>query len=154
MNVSTPLKALLSLCVLLLLGACAPAVRPEPELPVLPADLSTFQALATPFQDDLATLGVTVRSYQAYLYEGTDTNAFVQATNRFYRSYPGFCPLENAFYAADNGLQFMTLAGANGLEVRGFLYDQSRRPRLTYAYFSGESAQPLPATVCETAVGE
>lgn len=140
-----------TLLLTLLLCACAPRVQPEQQLPTTTADLETFQSLIAPFREDLAALGISVRSYQAHRYEGTDPNGFVQATNRFYQTYPGFCPLTEAFYVAADGVRFMTLAGNNGLEVRGFLYDQSRRPRLSYAYFSGSSGQVLPAISCETA---
>ena len=140
----------LLLGLLVLLASCAPSVAPVAP-PVATADLATYQYLAAPFTGELERLGVSVTNYQTYRYEGADPNGFVEAINRFYLANPGFCPLVEAFYAAPSGLQFMTVAGNNGLEVRGFLYDQSRRPRLTYAYFSGSSALALPATVCATA---
>ena len=143
----------LLLGLLTLLAGCAPSAAPV-EPPVATGDLATYQYLAAPFAGDLQTLGVTVTGYQTYRYEGADPNGFVEAINRFYLANPGFCPLVEAFYAAPSGLQFMTLAGNNGAEVRGFLYDQSRRPKLTYAYFSGSSQRALPATACETATPE
>jgi hypothetical protein len=126
-------------------------VTPRPEAGAPIGDPDIFRSLVSPFDDELSELGVTVDSFQAYRYEGGDKDAFFVAVNSFYRTNPGFCPLQEAFYAAENGLQFMTLAGDNGLQVRGFLYDHSRKPRLTYAYFEGTSEFILPATACETA---
>ncbi|GMA14364.1 hypothetical protein [Deinococcus metallilatus] len=42
---------------------------------------------------------------------------------------------------------YLTLA-ARGNEVRGFVYDQRRRPRLTFAYFEGQSARVLERQAC------
>ena len=145
-------------CLLLLLVACAPATETAVEPPTQTSDpaanLATYRNLAQPFAADLERLGVTLTGYQVYRYEGADPNGFISAINTFYREYPGFCPLVEGFYAAPSGVQFMTLAGDNGTRIRAFLYDQSRRPRLTYAYAEGTSQQPLPAVVCETVTGE
>ena len=142
------------LCLLFLI-ACAPATETATEPPVQPSDpaanLATYQNLVAPFAADLERLGITLNDYQIYRYEGADPNGFIGAINAFYREYPGFCPLIEAFYAAPNGVQFMTLASDNSTQIRAFLYDQSRRPRLTYAYASGTSQQPQAAVVCETA---
>ena len=117
-------------------------------------DRATYQRLVEPFTEDLARLGVSLTGYTTYRYEGSSPNGFVQAVNTFYRTNPGFCPLVEAFYVAPSGVQFMTLAGNNGTQIRAILYDQSRRPKLTYAYVEGTSRQPLPAVVCETVSGE
>ena len=122
---------------LLVLVACAPAAKPAPRPPVTTGDLLTYQRLVAPFANDLERLGITLTGYQTYRYEGNDPNGFVAAINTFYQVYPGFCPLADAFYAAPNNVQFMTLASDNGTQIRAFLYDQSRRPRLTYAYVQG-----------------
>ena len=139
---------------LLFLSACAPATETAAEPPVQPSDpaanLATYQSLVAQFATDLERLGVTLTDYRIYRYEGADPNGFISAINTFYREYPGFCPLVEGFYAAPNGVQFMTLAGDNGTQIRAFLYDQSRRPRLTYAYVEGTSRQPQTAVVCET----
>ena len=142
------------ICLLLFLVACAPAAEPAPEPPVLMSDPTVYRQLVAPFTQDLERLGVTLTGYQTYRYGGSDPNGFITAINTFYRSYPGFCPLAEAFYAAPSGTQFMTVASDNGTQVRAFLYDQSRRPRLTYAYVEGVSEQPLPAVVCETVTGQ
>jgi hypothetical protein len=151
-------KTGLYLCILVLLTialeGCAPAAKQQAALPVERADDATFQGLLSPFGGVLDELGVSVASFETFRYEGTDKAAFVQAINAFYKQNPGFCPLEDAFFAAESGLQFLTLASNNGNEVRGFLYDQSRKPKLTYAYFTGSSAQRLTAIVCETAKAE
>ena len=143
---------------LLFLAACAPSTGPSVEPPTQASDpaanLATYRRLVQPFTADLERLGVTLTGYQVYRYEGADPNGFIGAVNTFYRENPGFCPLVEAFYAAPSGVQFMTLAGDNSTQIRAFLYDQSRRPRLTYAYAEGTSQQPLPAVVCETATGE
>ncbi len=139
---------------LLLLVACTPATEPAPEPPVSTSDPEVYKRLIAPFEADLERLGVTLTGYQTYRYEGNNPNGFITAINTFYRAYPGFCPLVDAFYAAPNSAQFMTVASNNGTQVRVFLYDQSRRPRLTYAYVEGVSQQLLPAVVCETVTGD
>ena len=145
---------LLLLLALLLLAACAPSTEPKQEPVTLTQDLATYQSLVAPFTEDLERLGITLTNYQTYRYEGDSPNGFVQAVNTFYRTNPGFCPLAEAFYAAPNGVQFMTVAGNGSTQIRAFLYDQSRRPRLTHAYVSGTSQQPLPAVTCETVTGK
>ncbi len=143
-----------SLLCLLFLIACAPATETATEPPTQASDpavnLATYQSLVAPFAADLERLGVTLNDYQIYRYEGANPNGFINAINTFYREYLGFCPLVEAFYAAPNGVQFMTLASDNSTQIRAFLYDQSRRPRLTYAYVEGTSQQPQTAVVCET----
>jgi hypothetical protein len=137
----------------LLLVACAPSVQTggSSSLPVNEASGETLAMLLTPFSNTFSQLGIVVTEGKAYRYEGDDVNAFIQAINDFYKANPGFCPLEQAFYPAESGLQFLTLAGNNTTEVRGFLYDQSRKPRLTYAYVEGVSSQTYQAKPCETA---
>lgn len=143
----------IALSLVVTLASCVPQTQQNPQsLAADTADEAAFQTLVAPFRDELSELGVTLLSHQAYRYEGEDPNAFIQAINAFYQTYPGFCPLaENAFFADEEGLQFLTLASNNNYQVRGFLYDQSRRPRLTYAYFEASSGRNLPAIVCETA---
>ena len=142
------IRALLPL--ILLLAACAPSTEPAQEPVSATHDLAAYTRLVAPFEGDLARLGVTLTGYQTYRYEGSSPNGFVQAVNTFYRVYPGFCPLAEGFYVAPSGVQFMTLAGNNGTQVRAFLYDQSRRPKVAYAYVEGTSQRPLPAVTCET----
>jgi hypothetical protein len=141
---------------LILLAACAPRTvetPPPPPLEVTPLGRDAFVALVNPFATTLGELGVAqYDSYSVYRYDGAENDAFIRATNEFYLRNPGFCPLvNNAFFAADNGVQFMTLAGNNTNELRGFLYDQSQRPRLTYAYFAVRGNGRFQAIVCETA---
>ncbi|GMA15193.1 hypothetical protein E5F05_01835 (plasmid) [Deinococcus metallilatus] len=87
-----------------------------------------------------------------YGYSGSQAEAFDVATRDFYGRYPGFCPVQGGFLAASDRAVYLTLA-ARGNEVRGFVYDQRRRPRLTFAYFEGQSARagravaPDPAAV-------
>jgi hypothetical protein len=137
----------------LLVVACAPGVQKSgsANLAVTEASADTLALLLAPFSNTFNQLGIVVTGGQAYRYNGTDANGFIQAINEFYKSNPGFCPLEQAFYPAENGLQFLTLAGNNTTEVRGFVYDQSRKPKLTYAYVLGVSSQVYKAKVCETA---
>lgn len=142
----------------LLLAACAPAAGTAPvptagpaEFAVGPADPAAAERLLAPFRADLAALGVTIERVAAFRYEGSDPDAFVAAINAFYRRNPGHCPLREAFYVAPDALRFMTVASDDGTSVRAFLYDQSRRPRLLYAYLEGVAARRLPAIRCETA---
>jgi hypothetical protein len=137
-------------------AACAPRVveaPPPPPLEVTPLGSAEFNALVAPFGKTLGALGVAQYDrYWVYRYGGVEDDAFISATNEFYLQNPGFCPLvENAFFASETGTQFMTLAGNNTNELRGFLYDQSQRPRLTYAYFAVRGNGPFQAIVCETA---
>jgi hypothetical protein len=138
----------------LLLVACAPTLQTggtASSIPVSEASEESLAMLLTPFSNTFNQLGIVVTEGKAYRYEGDDVNAFIQAINDFYKANPGFCPLEQAFFPAESGLQFLTLAGNNTTEVRGFIYDQSRKPRLTYAYVSGVSSQVYKTKPCETA---
>jgi hypothetical protein len=140
---------------ILFLASCTPATSstssPTTTTAANSADEETFRFLTAPFEQTLRDLNITVTSFETFRYDGDDPNAFITAVNEFYKSNPGFCPLQEAFYPASNGLQFMTLAGNNATQVRGFLYDQSRKPKLTYAYFEGQVSGLLPAIACETA---
>jgi hypothetical protein len=141
---------------LVLASACAPATsttEPQPVVDVTYASGNTFKALLNPFQSDLANLGVKrIDKYQAYNYVGNDESGFIQAINQFYQRYPGFCPLlDNGFFPAQNGVVFMTLASNNSIQLRGFLYDQSRKPKLTYAYFEATGESPFSSIACKTA---
>ncbi|WP_395242065.1 hypothetical protein, partial [Salmonella sp. s60732] len=49
--------------------------------------------------------------------------------------------------AVREGLDYLTLA-ARGNEVRGFVYDQTQRPKLIFAYFEGQSRQALERQAC------
>lgn len=135
---------------------CAPTPRPAPQVVAPQATRLTvnsealFNELVAPFRFDLEQLGISITSFEAFEYQGNNENVFFQATNDFYTNNPGYCPLENAFYASETALSFMTLASDNATTVRGFLYDQSKRPALTYAYFKGTATQSLAAIVCET----
>jgi hypothetical protein len=149
------MKTLL-LCVLgaFALSGCAPRTQETKTLPpqvTVTSNLDTYEYLLAPFKEDLQALGIQVARYQTFVYDGGDPDTFIKAINQFYRQYPGFCPLENAFFAASNQVQFMTLAGNNSEQVRGFLFDHSQKPKLTYGYIEGISSQMLKATVCETA---
>ena len=146
------MRSLILVFGLLLFASCAPSASNPTETGQLVVDEQTaYTGLVAPFEVDLRQLGIVVTNYDAYYYGGSDPNAFIEATNIFYQSNPGFCPIQNAFYAAANGLQFMTLASNGGTQIRGFLYNQSRRPRLTYAYFEGTSATTVLTSPCETA---
>ena len=137
-----------------LLVACLPSTTKSKDNGKLflieTADETVYQQLVIPFEQDLKQLGVKVESHTTFRYNGSDPKAFIQTINDFYRQNPNFCPLKEAFYAAPNGLIFMTLASDNSTNVRGFLYDHSNKPRLTYAYFKGVSSNILPAIVCDT----
>ncbi|MGX9688466.1 hypothetical protein ACTQ9L_15145 [Deinococcus wulumuqiensis] len=132
----------------LALAGCAPrASQTQAALPVTPLGEPEYRALIAPFSEDLQALGVQVERASVYRYTGTAPDAFAQATREFYQRYPGFCPLQGGFFAAENRPVFLTLA-ARGTEIRGFVYDQAERPRLPFAYFEGRSRETLGPAVC------
>jgi hypothetical protein len=140
----------------IVLVGCAPATKeaPKPQFQeVVFGSNDDFKHLLEPFNSQLANLGVKrIDKYRAYKYVGSDDSGFIQAINDFYLTYPGFCPLvDNAFYPAQNGIVFMTLASNNSPQLRGFLYDQSQKPRLTYAYFEASGESSFASISCKTA---
>jgi hypothetical protein len=144
------------LAVWVLLTGCAPAAKQDPKpqfVEVVQGSSDDFKRLLEPFNSTLSNLGVKrITSYRAYKYTGNDDSGFIQAINDFYLTYPGFCPLvDNAFYPAQNGIVFLTLASNNSPQIRGFLYDQSQKPRLTYAYFEASGESSFSSISCKTA---
>jgi hypothetical protein len=133
---------------LLGLVACAPSSAP-PEQPWQAADEAVLTVLRTPFVELLQTRGITLGVGQAFRYEGSDERVFLQVIDQFYRQHPGFCPVERGFAAAPDRPLYITLA-ANGLDVRALVYDQSRKPKLSFSFIQGSSLSALPTTPCRT----
>jgi hypothetical protein len=140
------------------LAGCAPQVKPPDaySVPFQDASPEVATALAKGFSQTLKDLGVTLmlEGAKAYRYEGVDDRAFLAATDRFYLDAPGHCPLERAFYYADNKTTLMTLAAKpNSNQVRAFIYDLAVRPKLVFAFYSATSRAPLKTVPCRTAGG-
>jgi len=129
-----------------LLVGCAPRTT-APSVTFTPVGEKEYTALIAPFQAELKEAGVQVTRASVYRYAGGDAGAFNTATRDFYARSPGFCPVQGGFLAATEQAVYLTLA-ARGTEIRGFVYDQSLRPKLTFAYFEGQSAQPLERQAC------
>jgi hypothetical protein len=107
--------------------------------------VASFSEVARRFE-----LRITDGGQTASRYSGSDGNAFLFIVDRFYAQHPGFCPLEvNGFHAHLEGKVFLTLA-AKGLEVRGFVYDLSARPAVTFAFFAASSPTVLKTQPCRT----
>lgn len=139
----------------LLLSACAPRVQVQPApvpVPTVTLDKENFLYLLGPFNGVMQDLAVTqYKGYESYQYQGKDEEVFKRVINGFYLRNPGFCPLTGtAFFAAEDGVRFMTLLGNSTGELRGFLYDQSRRPGLTYAYFAAKGEGAYQGMACKT----
>jgi len=126
-----------------LLSSCAPRVTSQPDLPVTALGEAEGQALVQGFLPALSEAGVTVTRVSAFAYQGSQGGAFEQATRRFYALNPGFCPVQGGFLTRGSDYVYLTLA-ARGLDVRAFVYDQTNRPTLTYAYLEGKSTEALP----------
>jgi hypothetical protein len=107
------IKAIWWLSMLLLSSACVPrAAAPDPyTVPFIEATSEVTNQLLEPFTSTLSSLGITVspETAKAYRYEGNNDTAFLAAIDRFYLENPGFCPLEKAFYYADNKTTLITL---------------------------------------------
>jgi hypothetical protein len=143
-------------CLLLVfLASCTPATTaaPQTSFQIEVENRDDFKVLISPFIKDLQNMGIEITEFQMYRYEGEEPSAFIQATNEFYLSNPGFCPLDEGagFFVAESGVVFLTLASNNTTSIRGFLYDQSHRPKLKYAYFSGNASVDVASIICETA---
>jgi hypothetical protein len=108
--------------------------------------------LLEPFNHIMQDLAVTqYKRFEVYQYQGKDEEVFKRLINQFYLKNPSFCPLAaTAFFAAEDGVRFMTLLGNSTGELRGFLYDQSRRPGLTYGYFSASGDGVYQGVACKT----
>jgi hypothetical protein len=111
---------------------------------------SQVQELSAPFLKDLSKVGVKLETGAAYRYDGSDDRAFLATIDRFYLENPGFCPVENGFFFLEDRQLYLTLA-AKDLQVRAFIYDQSLRPKLIFAFINASSATKLPVTPCQTA---
>jgi hypothetical protein len=107
--------------------------------------------LSNVFQPVFQQLGIRIGGGKAFRYEGKDDRAFLATIDRFYLEHPGFCPLQDAFFVAPDQSLYMTLA-AKDFEVAAFIYDQSRRPSLIFAYLGGKSIKKIPTIPCRTAV--
>ncbi|GGJ33170.1 hypothetical protein [Deinococcus roseus] len=132
---------------LLVLGACAPAVQDD-TVPVSPLPQSVTQEQQGYFQQELKDLGITILSGSSALYAGLESTAFQKLVDQFYRSHPGYCPLENAFFIKDNPFGVYMTVTAKGDQIAAFIYDQRQKPRVTYSVLEGKSSQVLAVGLC------
>jgi hypothetical protein len=103
------------------------------------------------FIPQLKAIGVQLEDRgAAYQYQGSDERAFLAVVDKFYLEHPGFCPLQDAFFIALEQNLYMTVAGKN-LEIAAFIYDQSQKPNLTFAFFNGKSTKKISTVPCKTA---
>jgi len=128
-----------------LLAACAPQTQASFDLLSTPAGSLSFQTLQAPFYRDLAALGIDIETHEAYHYYGDDGSVPQQLVRRL-RDEEGFCRASPSTYR--EGDVVLELTYNNQAEVRGLLYDLSRKPRLTYATFEGRSYRALSAKKC------
>ena len=142
-----PLKNLLGTLFVSLgfLAACAPQTQASFDLLSSPADALSFQTLQAPFYRELAALGITIETHEAYHYYGDDGSVPGQLVRQL-REEEGFCRARPSTYR--EGSVVLELTANDQAEVRGLIYDLSRKPRLTYATFEGRSFRALPARRC------
>jgi hypothetical protein len=114
------------------------------------ADVAMTKLMLEGFKTTLKDLGITLSAQSAFTYDGDNPRALFAAADAFYTANPGFCPLETGFYPSEAGSSvFLTLAG-KGLEVRGFVYDLSRKPGFVFGFSSGMSRTVLKTSPCKT----
>jgi hypothetical protein len=153
--VKTSLVVLLSSLVLMLCACVPVATSATPNYTFEPLPAETARAMIAGFTATIRTLELRVETNTEVgsRYVGSDGNAFLFIVDRFYRENPGFCPLERGGFGVDaGGKTFLTLA-AKGLEVRGFVYDLSSRPSVSFVVFRASSAVALKTQPCRTVSG-
>ncbi len=149
------LKLLFSSLMLALCGCVPAATSAAPNYSFEPLPEETTRAMIGGFAATIRTLELRLdaNSETGSRYVGSDGNAFLFIVDRFYRENPGFCPLERGGFGVDaGGKTFLTLA-AKGLEVRGFVYDLSSRPSVSFVVFRASSAAALKTQPCRTVNG-
>ena len=134
-----------------LTAACAPRSQADYSLLTTSDGGASFSTLIAPFYRDLAVLDMRVDSYDSFRYDGQDGRVQDRVVENFQAKYgaedKGFCELRERYRSPD-GEHVLVLATNDELEVRGVVYDLSRRPRLVYAYFEGRVFSPLPTKRC------
>ncbi|GGJ59629.1 hypothetical protein [Deinococcus roseus] len=146
------MKHLLKAVVLLaVLTACAPSVtQPDEEAPPVTAlDAGMAQQLQEAFSEIFTDAGIVIQQKSAFKYAGLSATGFTALINLYYKNHPGFCPVVDGFYISESRPNtYMTLT-AKGNKVSAFVYDQSEKPFVTYAYLEGESRQVLETRSCD-----
>lgn len=134
-----------------LTAACAPRSQADYSLLTTSDGGASFSTLIAPFYRDLAVLDVRVDTVESFRYDGQDGGVQDRVVNNFQAKYQiedkGFCELRDRYRTRD-GQHVMVLATNSDLDVRGVVYDLSRQPRLTYAYFEGRVFSLLPTKRC------
>lgn len=94
----------------------------------------------------MAELGITIETHEAYHYYGDDGSVPKQLVRQL-RDEEGFCRARPSTYR--EGDVVLELTTNDQAEVRGVIYDLSRKPRLTYATFEGRSYRALSIQRCD-----
>lgn len=111
----------------------------------------SIRLLLSHFQQTLNQRGIQIDRVQGFDYNGNNPDAFTEAINSFYQNNTGFCPLaNNAFTPSEQYALYLTLAGDGGRNIRGFIYDLRRRPKLDYIYFDARASENIPTITCQT----
>lgn len=139
-----PLR-LSALVIVLALCACAPRATQDYALFTAREGSLTHQTLEAPFYRVLLDLGVQIRSYEAFRYDGQDASVPRQLVEELTRGEAGagFCAFRGNSFRTRDGQKVLVLVANGAQKVRGVIYDLSRRPRLTYTIFEGSSYRPL-----------
>ena len=148
----------IGLLLLLTISACTPQATPRDpySVPFTEAQPEIIGQLLQPFKTTLENTGVTLstENAKAFRYDGTADTAFLAAIDRFYLENPGYCPLEKAFYYAENKTTLMTLAAKpNTTLIKAFIYDLASRPKFVFTYLSGSSRTPQKTAPCRATTG-
>jgi hypothetical protein len=142
------MKQALAALLLVSLMSCVPAVL---QYKFNSLDENKAREMVASFIPQLKAIGIQLEDRgTAYQYQGSDERAFLAVVDKFYLEHPGFCPLRDAFFIAPEQNLYMTVAGKE-LEVAAFIYDQSQKPNLTFAFFNGKSTKKIPTIPCKTA---
>lgn len=136
----------LILVLLSVLAACAPTQQASYDFLVSPADSSYFQTMTSSFYGELGSLGVRVDSFETFSYTGQDKNVPEYLLESL--TTEGFCTVRGGVFTSEYRPHVLVVAADGDLGVKGVVYDLSRSPQVTYAYFQGESTRALPTARC------
>lgn len=143
------MKAIYLLSLLLLCNSCLPKSASTPESVQADQDLPSLfgQTLVQDFSSDLLNQNIQIITTRGYLYTQENPQGLGIILQHFYQQNPGFCPLKNAFFPAQDPSIYMTLLG-KARAIRGFIYDLREKPKISYVFFEAQSQIPLERVSC------